>query len=97
VERSPNGWTVRLPLRAEQITLEKRAVLVERVVVRTTPVEDQVRVEESIQREQLEVTTEGEVRVVQPNPIGGEASQEPVKPPTKLPAWRGIPGTAQKP
>src|SRR5437763_8332582 len=49
------GWEVRLPLRAEQIALEKCTVVAERVTIRHNQVTDVVRVNDTIAREELQV------------------------------------------
>jgi len=59
IERSPQGWSIRLPVRAEQVEIEKRVVVVEEVVVGRQRVEDVVRIEATTQREYLDVEAEG--------------------------------------
>ena len=60
------GWWVRLPVRAEQITIDKEVVVSEEVTLRTKQVEDVVRVEDTVRREELRVDSEGDVEVRQP-------------------------------
>jgi uncharacterized protein DUF2382 len=61
VESSSRGWTIRLPVRAEYIMVDKRPVVVEEVVVRRRPLEDAARVGDTVRRERLRVETEGDV------------------------------------
>src|SRR5688572_31345692 len=65
IESSLLGTTVRLPVRAEQVTIEKWPVVVEEVVVHTTQVEEEERLTETVRREELRVDTEGHL-VTQP-------------------------------
>jgi uncharacterized protein (TIGR02271 family) len=53
-----DGWSVRLPVRAEEITLSKETVVRERVVVKRDRVQDSARVYAVLQREQLRINTE---------------------------------------
>ncbi len=55
LERGSAGWVVRVPLRAEHVTVERQTYVVEEVAVRTAPVEDTTRVEEAVRREELRV------------------------------------------
>ena len=64
VDSSFIGWTIRLPVRAEHIRLEKQPVVVEEVIIRRERRMDVVHVDETIQRERLRVETEGEVRPI---------------------------------
>jgi stress response protein YsnF len=61
--RTEQGWTVRLPVRAEQVRVSKEVVIRERVVVRRRAVEDLARVEGKISREVLHLQTDGAVEV----------------------------------
>ena len=65
IETTLLGTTVRLPVRAEQVTIEKWPVVVEEVVVHTTQVEEEERLTETVRREELRVDTEGHL-VTQP-------------------------------
>jgi hypothetical protein len=60
-ERSEQGWVVRIPVRAEHVTVSKEVVISERVVLRRNWVRDVAHVEAAVQREQLRVETEGQV------------------------------------
>lgn len=55
VERTDGGWSIRLPLRREEVRLEKRTVIGERLVIRRARVPDVARVQGDIKREQLRV------------------------------------------
>jgi hypothetical protein len=55
IESTGNGWLLRLALRAEHVTVEKRTVIAEEVAVRLHPVQDSVRVEDTVRREELHV------------------------------------------
>lgn len=61
IETSLLGTTVRLPVRAEHVTIEKRPVVVEEVVVRTTQVQEEARLTDTVRREELRVETEGDL------------------------------------
>jgi uncharacterized protein (TIGR02271 family) len=54
---------VRVPLRAEQIVIHKRPVVVEHVVVRKRRVTEERQLREPVQREELYVEREGDVEV----------------------------------
>ena len=56
------GWTVRLPVRAEHVTVEKQVVAYERVAVRTHAIDDLARMEATVRREELRVDVQGEPR-----------------------------------
>jgi stress response protein YsnF len=65
IETSLLGTTVRLPVRAEQVTIEKWPMVVEEVVVHTTQVEEEERLTDTVRREELRMDTEGHL-VTQP-------------------------------
>jgi uncharacterized protein (TIGR02271 family) len=50
-------WSVRLPVRAEEITISKETVVRERVVVKRNQVQDVAQVSALLRQEQLRVTT----------------------------------------
>jgi len=56
------GWEIRLPVRAEEIAVEKQVVVRERVVVGRREVDDVEHVDASVRREQLRVDVEGEAK-----------------------------------
>jgi len=58
------GWSIRLPVRAERVTVSKEVVVRERVVVRRGKVADVAHVEAEVRREELRTSTEGEIEVV---------------------------------
>ena len=55
IERTANGWSIRVPLRREEVVVDKRTVLAERVVIRRSAVEDVRHVEAAVKRERLRV------------------------------------------
>jgi stress response protein YsnF len=55
IDRSESGWSIRLPVRREEVRLEKRTVVGERVVIRRARVPDVARIQGSINREELRV------------------------------------------
>ena len=63
VESSGRGWTIRLPVRAEQITVHKQPVVVEEVAVQVRQVRDVVRLEDTVRREEVRAETEGDVDI----------------------------------
>ena len=65
VETTPYSCTIRLPVRAEHVSVDKRPVVVEEVLVHTAQVDDSVRLEDTVRREQLRVETEGDVDVTE--------------------------------
>jgi len=73
VETVANGWALRLPVRAEHVTVTKQAVVVEEVVLRRSEVDDVVHVDETLRRERLRVSTEGDVEVANQTPSGPDA------------------------
>jgi stress response protein YsnF len=61
--RSDGGWSVRLPVRAEQISVDKQVVVYERVQVRRHDVQDQARLQSSVRTEELRLAADGNARV----------------------------------
>ncbi|HEY0584131.1 MAG TPA: DUF2382 domain-containing protein, partial [Chloroflexota bacterium] len=55
VERSGQSWTIRLPLRREELRVEKRTVIAERLIIRRQTVADVARVQANVRREELRV------------------------------------------
>jgi uncharacterized protein (TIGR02271 family) len=55
------GWGLRLPCRAEEIHARKKVVVCEEVVLRRDTMHDHVDVETRIKREELDVTSSGQV------------------------------------
>jgi stress response protein YsnF len=53
------GWSIRLPVRAEGVVVEKQVVVSERVVVRRRERNDLARIDGRVRREQLKVDVEG--------------------------------------
>lgn len=56
-------WTVRLPVRAEQVSVSKQVVIRERVVVRRRAVEELAQIDDQVAREVLRLESEGEVEL----------------------------------
>jgi hypothetical protein len=63
VSSAGGAWLVRLPVRAEQPTLTKEVVVYERVLVRRRRVDEIVRIETEVRREELRAIAEGDVSV----------------------------------
>lgn len=61
--RTDQRWTVRLPVRAEQVSVSKQVIVRERVVVHRRTVEDVARVDGQVSREVLRLETESEVEL----------------------------------
>jgi len=57
------GWRLRLPVRAEQIAVDKQLVVYERVVVRRRELHELERIDATVRREELQVHTEGDVAI----------------------------------
>jgi uncharacterized protein (TIGR02271 family) len=58
-----DGWSVRLPVRAEEITISKQTVIRERVLVKRTRAQDFARVDAVLRREELRTSRSGPVEV----------------------------------
>ena len=65
LETTTHTCAIRLPVRAEHVTVDKWPVVVEQVVVRTAQIDDSVRVGDSVRREELHVDREGDVEVTE--------------------------------
>ena len=63
VQRAGLGWTIRVPVRSEAVTFEKRAVVTERVVVRRTEVIEAERIAAEVQRERLRLKEDAQGRL----------------------------------
>ena len=63
--RSDQGWVIRLPVRAEEVTVTKQVVIYERVVLRRREIGDIAPVEATVRRERLQAATAGPVEVVE--------------------------------
>jgi hypothetical protein len=63
IERSNGGWRIRLPVRAEQVKVEKRVVVAEEVRIWKDRVPEVARVEGDVHREELVVRPIGRVEV----------------------------------
>jgi hypothetical protein len=60
------SWAVRLPLRAEAVTIDKQTVVVEEVAVRRRQFKEVVRPSETVRREELRPETAGDLEVTPP-------------------------------
>jgi stress response protein YsnF len=60
---SGDALTIRLPVRSERVSVDKRAFVTEEVAVRPSRVQDVVQIEETVRREQLDVETRGDVEL----------------------------------
>jgi uncharacterized protein (TIGR02271 family) len=56
IERAENGWSIRLPLRREELRAEKRTVVAERLLIRRKEVADVAHLEATVRREELRVS-----------------------------------------
>ena len=70
VEPTAGGWSIRLPLRAEDVTVDKRTVVVETVTVRRGQVEEVMQHDETLRRERLRIETQGNQEVTRPVNLG---------------------------
>ena len=77
VEPARGGWTIRLPVRREHVTVDKQPVVVEEVAVQVRHVQDLVRLEDTVRREELRAETEGDLEVTQPIEVGGAQTEGP--------------------
>jgi len=66
IERTSNGWSVHIPVWAEEIVVDKQAVVAEEVVVGIEPVQDVARVAETVRHEELHVESEGHLDETRP-------------------------------
>ena len=57
------NWTVRLPVRREQVTVTRETVVIERVTALRETIGDRAHIEDSIRRETVRVDTDGEVKL----------------------------------
>ncbi|HLI50493.1 MAG TPA: DUF2382 domain-containing protein [Thermomicrobiaceae bacterium] len=72
------GWSIRLPVRADQFTLHKVTVLRERVVVRRGEVTETIQVSDRVRQERPRIEKQGELvaeeddegSVIAPPPAG---------------------------
>ena len=60
-----NAWSVRLPVRAEHISVSKHVVVRERVVVKRNRIAEVARVEAQLRREQLRARRSGPVEIIE--------------------------------
>jgi uncharacterized protein (TIGR02271 family) len=62
-ERWADGWVFRMRVHAERVTVSKEVVVSQRIDLRRNVVDDVVHVETRVDREQLQVETEGQVEI----------------------------------
>ena len=77
VEPARGGWTIRLPVRAEHVTVHKQPVVVEEVAVHVRHVQDLVRLEDTVRREEVRAETEGDLEITQPIEVGRAQPEGP--------------------
>jgi uncharacterized protein (TIGR02271 family) len=68
------GWSVRLPVRAEQISVAKQTVVYERVVVRRREIADEAHLQADVRREELRIAEEGDPRLSTPERAARQGS-----------------------
>ena len=59
------GWTIHLPVRAEQVTVSKQTMVVEEISLRREQAQEIARPAATVRREELRVEPEGDVDVEQ--------------------------------
>ena len=74
------GWAVRLPLRAEAVTIDKQTVVVEEVAVRRRQFKEVVHPSETVRRERLRISTSGNLEATQPIDAGKTHTGDPAAP-----------------
>jgi len=92
-EPTAAGWAVRLPVRAEEIRIDRQAVVVEQVVVRAETVEEMVRLEAPVRHEELRVAAEGDLEVQSPDVRPGVDPLERTVQAQRPPNWPAFPNT----
>ena len=55
IERTPEGWHISLPLRREEVRIDKRTVVAERVVIGRATLDDTPRVDAGVKRERVRI------------------------------------------
>jgi stress response protein YsnF len=70
---SAQGWSVRVPVRAEQVHVSKQVVVRERVTVRRKAIGDVAHLEDEVRREVLDIDTASAVNVTRHNQHGLQA------------------------
>ena len=84
LQPAANGWSLSLPVRAEEVAVDKQAVVAEEVAVRPERVQDVVHVEETVQREELHVEAHGDIEVDRRGTGGRDSDQQhPGQPPAR--------------
>jgi uncharacterized protein (TIGR02271 family) len=70
-----SGWSLRLPVRAEHVTLSRQVVVCERVVVTRRRIEEVARVQAELRREELRTSTTDQAQITQMIPTIKPASK----------------------
>lgn len=81
IDRTPHGWNMRIPVWAEEVTVDKEIVVAEEVVVGIQPVQDVSRVAGTVRREELRIDTEGQLDETRPLRVDEVAAIEDRKSP----------------
>ena len=66
MDRASHGWSFRIPVWAEEVTVDKEIVVAEEVVVGIQPVQDVAHFTGTVRREELRVDTEGQLDETRP-------------------------------
>jgi len=66
LEHTSKGWSIHLPLRAEEVAVDKEIMVAEEVVVAMKPVQEVARATAIVRREELRVDTEGQLDETRP-------------------------------
>src|SRR5581483_12033636 len=81
VQRNGDGWTIRLPVRVEEVHVQKRVVVYEEVEIRREYVEEVAQVDGTIRREELDLRAYGDVDVTQPVHPAAARTEPYIQPP----------------
>jgi uncharacterized protein (TIGR02271 family) len=72
VDRMRDGWSIVLPVRAEDIQLHKRVVVYEDVSIQREYVEDVEHISDTVRQEELDVRAHGRVHAAAGRTWGGQ-------------------------
>lgn len=84
-EVQASGVLIRLPVRREEVQVERRAFIAEEVVVYARELPDVVRQEATVRREDLVVDTLGDLEATRPLGPAGRAGEVPIERPHRPP------------
>lgn len=59
------GWSIRLPVRREEVSVSRQAVVAEEVMIRADREEDTVQVRDTVRREELRVDVDDSLEMTQ--------------------------------